>query len=176
MTKEEMDHTSPKFKRQYVWRYGVHPWSHNECWKVWYVQVLEQHTLPSRWRLSKGQLFIPARQYKPHSACPITVYSHGKSVETSSVGIRRACLQSRPVCGALWRAKYDRDPRLLNKWIHSSRENGKVSKFQLVVYMVPKCLLSIAKRRNVKWQACPVPSFLDCTAGIQFRICVYLQK
>ncbi len=73
-----------QFKSQHLWWYGG-SWVHTvwqlacfgryyECWKV-YIKVLEQHMLPSRWRLFQGKPCVFQQDnVKPHTAAITTAW------------------------------------------------------------------------------------------------------
>uniref|UniRef100_A0AAR2J4N9 Tc1-like transposase DDE domain-containing protein n=1 Tax=Pygocentrus nattereri TaxID=42514 RepID=A0AAR2J4N9_PYGNA len=111
-----------------------------------YIQVLEQHMLPSKQRLFQGRpCLFQQDNAKPHSARVTTAWLHSKRMRVLDWPACNPDLS--PIENG---AKYDNgDPRLprtvelLKLYIKREWERIPPPKIQQLVSSVPKCLLSV---------------------------------
>ncbi len=114
---------------------------HHQCWKV-YIQVLEQHMLPSRHRLFQGR-------------------AHTASITTSWLR-RRIRVLKWPACSPdlspienIWRIikrkMWQRRPKIveqLEACIRQEWDNIPIPKLEQLVSSVPRLLQTVIKRRG----------------------------
>ena len=125
-----------------------------------YLQVLEQHMLPSKQRLFHGRpCLFQQDNANPHSACVTTTWLRSKRV--GELGLPAYSPDLSPIEN-VWRImkrKYDYgDPGLLNNLSCTSSKNGKefhlqsfnncFNKCPQQVSSVPKRLLSVVTRQG----------------------------
>ncbi len=151
---------STQFRSLHLWWYGVawvrvaraatHLERHHQCWR--YIQVLEQHMLPSRRRLFQGRPCIFQHDNaRPHTA---SLQHHG-CVEEGS-GYEMASLQSRSLpIENIWRIikrkMRQRRPKTveqLEACIRQEWDNIPIPKLEQLVSSVPRRLQTVIKRRG----------------------------
>ncbi len=142
-----------------------------------YIQVLEQHMLPSRRRLFQGRPCI----FQHDNARP-----HTASITTSWLRRRRIRVLKWPACSPdlspienIWRIikrkMRQRRPKTveqLEACIRQEWDNIPIPKLEQLVSSVPRRLQTVIKRRGDATQCKHglVPTFLRCVDATKFKI------
>ncbi len=142
-----------------------------------YIQVLEQHMLPSRHRLFQGRPCI----FQHDNARP-----HTASITTSWLHRRRIRVLKWPACSPdlspienIWRIikrkMRQRRPKTveqLEACIRQEWDNIPIPKLEQLVSSVPRRLQTVIKRRGDATQCKHglVPTFLRCVDAMKFKI------
>ncbi len=139
-----------------------------------YIQVLEQHMLPSRRRLFQGRPCI----FQHDNARP-----HTASITTSWLRRRRIRVLKWPACSPdlspienIWRIikrkMRQRRPKTveqLEACIRQEWDNIPIPKLEQLVSSVPRRLQTVIKRRGDATHGL-VPTFLRCVDAMKFKI------
>ncbi len=140
---------------------GVHKWirygqlvyfgRHYECWKVY--KVLEQHMLPSRWRLfQRRPCVFQQDNAKPHTA----------AITIAWLRSRRVWLLNWPTCSPdlspienIWRIikqkihqRRQRNLQQLETYIRQEWDQIPTPKLQKLITSMPRHLQTVLKRRG----------------------------
>ncbi len=134
-----------------VWQLACFGW-HYECWKV-YIKVLEQHMLPSRWRLFQGNPCVFQQDNANlHIAAITTAWLHSRRVRVLNWS---ACSPDLSPIENIWHIIkwkiHQRLPRTLQQleiYIRQEWDQIPTSKLQKLITSMPRRLQIVLKRRG----------------------------
>ncbi len=153
---------SVQFNSQHLWWYRgayVHTvWAACMFWKaLWnaerYIKVLDQHVLPSKWRLFQGgPCVFQQDNAKPHTAAITTAWLRRRRVRVLNFPACSPDLSPIENIGASLNEKIcQRQPQTLQQLETNIRQEWDqipTPKLQKLITSMPRCLQTVLKRRG----------------------------
>ncbi len=133
-----------------------------------YIKVLEQHMLPSRWRLFQGRPCVFQQDNaKPHTAAITTAWIHSRRVWVLN---SPACSPDRSPIENIWwiikRKISQRRPRTLQQpetYICQEWDQISTTKLQKLINSMPWSLQTVLKEEKMlhNGKTCPRPNYFE---------------
>ncbi len=133
-----------------------------------YIKVLEQHMLPSRWRLFQGRPCVFQQDNaKPHTEAITTAWLRSRRVRVLNWPACRPELSPIENIWCIIKGKIcQRRPRTLQQletYIRQEWDQIPSPKLQKLITSMPRRLQTVLKRRGdaTPWQTCPRPNYFE---------------
>ncbi len=146
----------------------------------WYIKVLEQHMLPSRWRLFQGKPCVFQQDNaKPHTAAITTAWLRSRRVRALNWPAcspdlspieNICCIIKQKVC-----QRWPRTLQQLETYIRQEWDQIPTSILQKLITSMPRRLQTFWKKEEMlhHGEHAPIPTILRPVAGIKFEMSLF---
>ncbi len=146
----------------------------------WYIKVLEQHMLPSRWRLFQGKPCVFQQDNaKPHTAAITTAWLRSRRVRALNWPACSPDLSPiENICRIIKQKVCQRWPRTLQQletYIRQEWDQIPTSILQKLITSMPRRLQTFWKEEEMlhHGEHAPIPTILRPVAGIKFEMSLF---